>query len=145
MAYAVAVRALCEFTAKQGDLDARFTPSPSAQEGIEGHAWVTARRGPSYESELSLSGEYRQLPVRGRADGYDSADNRLDEIKTHRGRLDRQPGFDYTYLYPGLQEVVQAAGRVIRTPSDRGVVHLVDDRFMRPSVRRLLPGWWGLD
>lgn len=91
MPYTVAVRALCEFTAKQGDLDARFAPSPSAQEGIEGHAWVTARRGPSYESELSLSGTYRHLHVRGRADGYDSAANRLEEIKTHRGRLDRQP------------------------------------------------------
>ena len=34
MSYSVAVRALCEFTAKVGDLDLRFTPSPSAQEGI---------------------------------------------------------------------------------------------------------------
>jgi Rad3-related DNA helicase len=51
-------------------------------------------------------------------------------------------GHDYTYLYPGLQKVVQAAGRVIRTTSDRGVVHLIDDRFRRPDVRRLLPAWW---
>ena len=43
MNYTVAVRALCEFTAKQGDLDLRFTPSPSAQEGINGHAVVAAR------------------------------------------------------------------------------------------------------
>jgi len=35
--YVVAVRALCEFTAKQGDLDMRFTPSPSAEEGVAGH------------------------------------------------------------------------------------------------------------
>jgi len=33
-------------------------------------------------------------------------------------------GYDYTYLYPGLQKVVQAAGRVIRTSSDRGVIIL---------------------
>ena len=51
-------------------------------------------------------------------------------------------GYDYTYLYPGLQKVVQAAGRVIRTPSDEGVVHLIDDRFARAEVRRLLPRWW---
>jgi DNA excision repair protein ERCC-2 len=50
--------------------------------------------------------------------------------------------YDYTYLYPGLQKVVQAAGRVIRTGSDRGVVVLIDDRFTRPAVRSLLPGWW---
>ena len=36
-------------------------------------------------------------------------------------------GYDYTYLYPGLQKVVQAAGRVIRTVKDQGVVYLIDD------------------
>jgi DNA excision repair protein ERCC-2 len=51
-------------------------------------------------------------------------------------------GYDYTYLYPGIQKVVQAAGRVIRTQFDRGVVYLIDDRFARPEVRGLLPGWW---
>jgi Rad3-related DNA helicase len=51
-------------------------------------------------------------------------------------------GHDYAYLYPGLQKVVQAAGRVIRTPADRGVVHLMDDRFNRDEVKALLPGWW---
>ena len=40
MSYSVAVRALCEFTAKVGDLDLRFTPSPSAQEGIVGHRTI---------------------------------------------------------------------------------------------------------
>ena len=41
MKYTVAVRALCEFTAKAGDLDLRFTPSATALEGIAGHAIVT--------------------------------------------------------------------------------------------------------
>ncbi|WP_309475374.1 helicase C-terminal domain-containing protein, partial [Pseudomonas sp. GW456-L14] len=54
-------------------------------------------------------------------------------------------GYDYTYLYPGLQKVVQAAGRVIRSQQDRGVVMLIDDRFAEPRVRQLLPGWWALD
>ncbi|MEN3366813.1 MAG: excision repair protein, partial [Burkholderiales bacterium] len=91
MKYVVAVRALCEFTAKQGDLDLRFTPSPSAQEGIVGHAVVAARRGPGYQTEVSLTGEYKHLLVRGRADGYDPAANRLEEVKTFRGDLDRMP------------------------------------------------------
>ena len=52
-------------------------------------------------------------------------------------------GYDYTYLYPGLQKVVQAAGRVIRTPDDRGTLWLLDQRFTRREVRALLPGWWG--
>ena len=38
----------------------------------------------------------------------------------------------------------QAAGRVIRTGDDQGVVHLIDDRFARPQVRALLPAWWRL-
>ena len=50
--YTVAVRALCEFTAKTGDLDLRFTPSPTAQEGIAGHALVTSRRDEDYETCL---------------------------------------------------------------------------------------------
>jgi Rad3-related DNA helicase len=54
-------------------------------------------------------------------------------------------GYDYTYLYPGMQKVVQAAGRVIRTELDHGVVWLIDDRFSRPDVRALLPAWWDVD
>ncbi|MEN8640251.1 ATP-dependent DNA helicase [Pseudomonas sichuanensis] len=91
MSYTVAVRALCEFSAKVGDLDLRFTPSPTAQEGIAGHRRVVARRAAGYEAEVALEGEYQGLRVRGRADGYDPAGNRLEEIKTHRGDLARQP------------------------------------------------------
>jgi Rad3-related DNA helicase len=53
-------------------------------------------------------------------------------------------GYDYTYLVPGIQKVVQAAGRVIRTQEDKGIVYLIDDRFARPGVRELLPGWWNV-
>jgi Rad3-related DNA helicase len=53
-------------------------------------------------------------------------------------------GYDYTYLFPGVQKVVQAAGRVIRGQQDRGVVMLIDDRFAEPKVRQLLPRWWQL-
>jgi DNA excision repair protein ERCC-2 len=91
MEYLIAVRALCEFTAKQGDLDLRFTPSPTALEGIAGHALVTGRRADGYESELRLEGRHGPLRVRGRADGFDAARGRLEEIKTHRGDLSRQP------------------------------------------------------
>jgi DNA excision repair protein ERCC-2 len=91
LSYKVAVRALCEFTAKVGDLDLRFTPSPSAQEGMAGHAMVVSRRGADYQAELPLSGEYQGLQVRGRADGFDPFHNRLEEIKTHRGEIKRIP------------------------------------------------------
>ncbi|MDY7553351.1 ATP-dependent DNA helicase [Pseudomonas veronii] len=91
MSYTVAVRALCEFTAKVGDLDLRFTPSPSAQEGIAGHRTVASRRSAHYQNEVALEGEYEELKVRGRADGYDPDSNRLEEVKTYRGDLDAQP------------------------------------------------------
>ena len=83
--YKIAVRALCEFTAKSGDLDLRFTPSPSAQEGIAGHTLVTNRRAESYQREVTLVGQYQELEIKGRADGYDPVQNRLEEIKTFRG------------------------------------------------------------
>ncbi len=83
----VAVRTLCEFAAKAGDLDLRFTPSPTAQDGILGHQRVAARRPAGYESEITLSGRCKRLQVRGRADGYDPQRNRLEEIKTYRGDL----------------------------------------------------------
>ncbi|MDB5930218.1 MAG: 2 domain protein [Polaromonas sp.] len=91
MSYAVAVRAMCEFTARHGDLDLRFTPSPSAQEGMAGHLLVASRRGKNYQAEVSLAGDYKELRVRGRADGYDPDKNQLEEVKTFRGDLARQP------------------------------------------------------
>lgn len=87
MRLSVAVRSLCEFAARRGDLDLRFTPSPSAQEGMAGHTAVAERRGSDYESEIPLSGEHGALTVRGRADGYDAQARQLEEIKTYRGRL----------------------------------------------------------
>jgi len=89
--YSVSVRALCEFTAKAGDLDRRFTPSPSAQEGMEGHSTIAARRRAGYEREITLEGDHEDLHVRGRADGYDPTENQLEEFKTHRGNLERMP------------------------------------------------------
>jgi Rad3-related DNA helicase len=53
-------------------------------------------------------------------------------------------GYDYTYLFPGVQKVVQAAGRVIRTQQDQGVVMLIDDRFGESKVKQLLPRWWAI-
>jgi DNA excision repair protein ERCC-2 len=86
--YSIAVRALCEFAAKRGDLDLRFTPSPTAQEGIAGHAIVAKNRKAPYRSEISLRGMYQHLEVKGRADGYDPELNQLEEIKTYRGYVE---------------------------------------------------------
>ncbi len=87
----VAVRELCAFTAKRGDLDLRFTPSPTAEQGIEGHGKVTGRRGDGYQREVPLQGQYKSLYLRGRADGLAASPLRLEEIKTYRGDLARMP------------------------------------------------------
>ena len=89
--YTVSVRSLCEFTAKRGDLDRRFTPSATALEGLIGQAAVVARRRPGYESELALSAVVDTLRVRGRADGFDPRRGCLEEIKTIRGEPDALP------------------------------------------------------
>ena len=51
-------------------------------------------------------------------------------------------GFDCAYRFPGMNKVLQAAGRVIRTEHDRGVVLLLDDRFAQEGYRRLFPRHW---
>jgi DNA excision repair protein ERCC-2 len=51
-------------------------------------------------------------------------------------------GFEFAYSYPGINRVLQAAGRVIRSETDRGAVLLIDERFSRYHYRRLLPSAW---
>ena len=53
-------------------------------------------------------------------------------------------GFDIAYRYPGLTRVLQTAGRVIRSERDRGLLVLIDARFMQPFYRRLYPDNWQL-
>lgn len=51
-------------------------------------------------------------------------------------------GFDYAYRYPGMNKVLQAAGRVIRTMEDRGIIALLDDRFLQQEYQELFPREW---
>lgn len=51
-------------------------------------------------------------------------------------------GFDYAYRYPGMNKVLQAAGRVIRTVEDVGVIELLDERFLQSDYRNLFPREW---
>ena len=60
-----------------------------------------------------------------------------DYYQRHNGM-----GYDFAYRYPGMNKVLQASGRVIRTDSDHGVVLLLDDRFSTGSYRRLFPAHW---
>ena len=51
-------------------------------------------------------------------------------------------GFSYAYLYPGMNKVLQAAGRVIRTASDKGIIELLDNRLLRDEYQSLYPKEW---
>lgn len=51
-------------------------------------------------------------------------------------------GYDYAYVYPGMNKVLQAGGRLIRSESDSGILVLVDDRYFQPKYRQLLPEEW---
>lgn len=67
-----------------------------------------------------------------------------NEREILRGYFDdnKENGFDYAYQYPGMNKVLQAAGRVIRTAEDVGVIALLDERFLQFSYRRMFPREW---
>ncbi|MDD6882761.1 MAG: helicase C-terminal domain-containing protein [Eubacteriales bacterium] len=58
---------------------------------------------------------------------------------------DGDEGYDFAYVYPGIRRVLQAAGRVIRTETDRGVVLLIDERFRMEKYEELLPEHWHVE
>ncbi|MCL2571085.1 MAG: ATP-dependent DNA helicase [Defluviitaleaceae bacterium] len=66
---------------------------------------------------------------------------RQDQIRDYFNQKNGQ-GYDYAYVFPGMNKVLQAAGRVIRTETDFGVVLLIDNRFATPEYKRLLPHHW---
>jgi len=62
-------------------------------------------------------------------------------VKTYFEESGRN-GFDYAYLYPGMNKVLQAAGRVIRTEKDKGIIVLLDERFLKKEYASLFPREW---
>ncbi len=55
-----------------------------------------------------------------------------------------QSGYRYAYQYPGVSKVLQAAGRIIRTETDRGALLLIDTRYAQAEYRALLPAHWSV-
>jgi len=64
-----------------------------------------------------------------------------DIIRSYYERTSQQ-GYEFAYMYPGLNKVLQAVGRVIRTKEDRGIVLLIDQRFSLSSYKKLFPKEW---
>ncbi len=86
----VTVRDLVAFCHRAGDIDHRFTPSPTGVQGVAGHQQVYRRRGDTYRSEYPVAYDHTEgdlkLRLRGRADGFDPAAALVEEIKTCRIR-----------------------------------------------------------
>lgn len=70
--------------------------------------------------------------------GYPAIDMKNEIIKDFY----KESGYDYAYVFPGINKVQQAVGRVIRTETDKGRVLLVDDRYITNSYKVLLPNEW---
>ncbi|WNQ13863.1 ATP-dependent DNA helicase [Paenibacillus aurantius] len=64
-----------------------------------------------------------------------------DVIKRHFAKMGKN-GYDYAYVYPGMNKVLQAGGRLIRSETDKGTLVLVDDRFLQPHYRSMMPAEW---
>lgn len=65
-----------------------------------------------------------------------------NERKLIQDHFGREEGFSYAYIIPGMNKVLQAAGRVIRTESDRGIVALLDERFLKTDYMKCFPMEW---
>lgn len=72
--------------------------------------------------------------------GFPKISNEGDIIKDYYD----EKGFDYAYIYPGINKVMQAAGRVIRTETDKGRILLIDDRYFTLKYKSLLPKEWDI-
>lgn len=111
----------------------KFTPDGQTRVGF-------AVLGGVFSEGVDLTGD-RLIGVAIVGPGLPQVGPRQEQLRDHFEQT-RGCGFDYAYRYPGMNKVLQAAGRVIRTPQDKGVVLLIDDRFLAPDNRRLMPPHW---
>ncbi len=74
--------------------------------------------------------------------GLPQISNEREILKNYYDRMENGAGFDYAFRYPGLNKVLQAAGRVIRTTEDQGVIVLLDERFLWNDYQGLFPREW---
>ena len=73
--------------------------------------------------------------------GLPQISNEREILKNHYDAVNGN-GFDYAFRFPGMNKVLQAAGRVIRTTEDRGVILLLDERFLQADYQALYPREW---
>ncbi len=74
--------------------------------------------------------------------GIPGISNERNILRDYYDLRTEQNGYDYAYTYPGMNQVLQAAGRVIRRDDDRGIVVLIDDRYGTPQYAAMFPEQW---
>lgn len=97
--------------------------------------------GGAFSEGIDLPGE-RLIGVAVAGTGL-QAFNADDDLIRDYYAAEGKNGFDFAYRFPGMCRVLQAAGRLIRTEEDRGVILLLDDRFLEDAQLRLFPKEWG--
>ena len=96
--------------------------------------------GGSFSEGIDLRGE-RLIGALIIGVGLPTISNELNIIKEYFDNT-RETGYAYAYTYPGMNKVMQAAGRVIRSEDEKGVVLLIDDRFATPEYKMIMPEYW---
>ena len=72
---------------------------------------------------------------------FPQVSNEREILKNYYDKISGN-GFDYAFRFPGMNKVLQAAGRVIRTTEDYGVILLLDERFLQSDYQTLYPREW---
>ena len=96
--------------------------------------------GGSFSEGIDLPGE-RLIGAVAVGVGIPQISNELNIIREHY-EATYEKGYEYAYVYPGMNKILQATGRVIRREGDRGIVVLIDDRYASPDYIRLFPEHW---
>lgn len=96
--------------------------------------------GGSFSEGIDLRGE-RLIGALIVGVGLPTISSELNIIKEYFDKT-RENGYAYAYTYPGMNKVMQAAGRVIRSEDERGIVVLIDDRFASPEYKMIMPEYW---
>ena len=96
--------------------------------------------GGSFSEGIDLRGE-RLIGALIVGVGLPTISSELNIIKEYFDKT-RETGYAYAYTYPGMIKVMQAAGRVIRSEDERGIVLLIDDRFASMEYKMIMPEYW---
>lgn len=99
--------------------------------------------GGSFSEGIDLSGSRLEgVVLVGFGTPYMSWENEL--LKTYYDSHSHN-GYEYAYVYPAINKIVQAVGRLIRTETDKGVVLFLEDRYLHPRYKQLLPRHWKIE